>query len=262
MKLDIRQFDRVSSTQDVCRALAADGAAEGLTVVADEQTAGRGRVGHTWFSPPGQALYFSMLLRPTWPLAQVNWITMIAALAVIDAIAIVGAGLTSTAGARAASTAIPTIKWFNDVMLADKKLCGILVETSISAERLDYAILGIGLNVNTDFSSAPEPIRTRATSLHEYWGTNREIDRHTVLQATLAQVTRRYHDLDRDRQSPAPDYAKHLDTLGKWVRIQAGDQVIAGLAEQVDISGGLCLQTAQGLQTIHFGHVLSAMSVG
>ena len=255
MKLDIRNFDRVGSTQDVCRALAQSGAAEGVTVVADAQTAGRGRMGQQWFSPPGQALYLSILLRPALAVGQANWITMIAALAVADGIAHVGVGL---------GHAPATIKWFNDVLLAGKKMGGILVETSMSDEKLDYAILGIGLNVNTDFVGAPTEVRAHATSLREHFypgrAVNAEIDRQVVLSAVLAQFDQRYTELIATRRSPTPAYAAQLDTLGKWVRVQAGDETIEGLAEQVDDLGGLCVRTTQGVRVIYFGHVLSALS--
>ena len=252
LNADLRRFDRVVSTQDVCRALAQADAPEGVIILADEQTGGRGRAGHTWHSPPGQAIYASILLRPPLTLPQVSWITMIAALAVVDTIIAVGATL-----AVAPCAVAPTIKWFNDVMLGDKKVCGILVETASTGDRLDYAILGMGLNVNTDFARAPDDVQTRATSLRACWGA--DCDRTHVCDILLTQFARRYESLCRTRQSPAPDYARQLNTLGKQVRLQAGAEILEGHAHAIDALGGLCLQTAQGERIVHFGHVLQAV---
>ncbi len=260
MKLDLRHFASVGSTQDICRRLAECGAAEGVTIVADEQTAGRGRVGHHWFSPPGQAIYTSILLRPSLGMAQANWITMIAALAVTDTVAILGANAVG-ADARSAPTAsapTATIKWFNDVLLGGKKVCGILVETAVIADQLEYAILGIGLNVNTAFGHAPDDVHARASSLREAWGLDAQIDRAAALQLLLAQFDQRYTQLIDTQHSPAPEYAQRMDTLGKWVRVQVGDDIIEGLACTVDDWGGLCIQTNRGIRKAHFGHILSA----
>lgn len=257
MKIDLRRFDCVASTQDICRELAQSGAKEGVVIVAEGQTAGRGRTGTAWYSPLGQAIYASMLLRPRLAVPQVSWITMIAALAVSDAIHAMGVAETHI---RRVST--PTIKWFNDIVLDAKKVCGILVETAITDDRLDYAILGIGLNVNTDFAEAPVEVRARATSLREAWGFSRELklNRDAVLNTVLAQFVQRYEALIDTQNSPARAYAKRLDTLGKWVCVQSGDDIVEGLAHDIDDLGGLCIRTAQGERIAYFGHVLSAVS--
>ena len=252
MKIDLRRFDCVASTQDICRELAQSGAREGVVIVAEEQTAGRGRTGTAWYSPPGQAIYASILLRPRLAVPQVSWITMIAALAVIDAIPAVGVET------RIRRISTLTIKWFNDIMLDAKKICGILVETAITGDQLDYAILGIGLNVNVDFATAPEDVRARATSLCARWG--HELDRTVVLNAVLDQFVRHYDSLSATWRSPTRAYAQRLDTLGKWVRVQSGDDIIEGLAHDIDDLGGLCIRTVSNDRIVYFGHVLSAVS--
>ena len=256
MKIDLRRFDCVASTQDICRELAQGGAGEGVVIVAEGQTAGRGRAGTAWYSPPGQAIYASILLRPRLAVPQVSWITMIAALAVTDGIHAVGVET------RIRRVSTPTIKWFNDIVLDAKKVCGILVETAITDDRLDYAILGMGLNVNTDFAEAPVEVRARATSLREAWGFSHELklDRDAVLNTVLAQFVQHYEALIDTQSSPARAYAKRLDTLGKWVCVQSGDDIIEGLAHNIDDLGGLCIRTAQGERIAYFGHVLSAVS--
>jgi len=248
----LQRFAQVDSTQHVCQRHAENGVDEGLVVVADEQTAGRGRMGHTWYSPADQAIYASILLRPKLTVAQTNWITMIAALAVLDVVA----GIDFGAGASHAPTTTPTIKWFNDVLLNGKKLCGILVESSIVNDQIEYAVLGVGLNVNTDFADAPQEVRERATSLREAWSL--VLDREQVLAQFLGDFADRYDRLCQTHRSPAHDYAARVDTIGKWVRVQAGDEMIEGLAVGVDDLGGLRVQTSNGERIAYFGHVLSA----
>ena len=240
LSFDIRRFDSVTSTMDVCRELAQSSHPNGSVVVADEQTAGRGRMGQTWFSPRGQALYVSILLRPTLTLQQASWLTMLAALAVLDTVDEVGAHA--------------TIKWLNDINLNSRKVCGILVETSITANKLDYAVLGIGLNVNTDFALAPPDVRQRATSLKQELGT--EFDREAILHSLLKNLAARYNQLQRGQHGIATEYAQHVETLGQPVRMQAGAEIIGGIATSVDEWGALQIQTSAGLRSVSFGHNL------
>ena len=239
---DIRRYESVSSTMDVCREMARTSASEGIVVLAEEQLAGRGRMGHTWFSPRGQAVYASILLRPVLSLQQSSWLTLLAALAVKDTLD------------DLAPTHSVTIKWLNDINLNRRKVCGILVETSLTESNLDYAILGIGLNVNTDFASASPDVRNRATSLKQELG--KEFDREAILQTLLQHLAHRYNHLQSSRHSPAADYAQHVETLGQSVRAQAGDEIISGIALDVDEWGALQIQTNTGLRSVSFGHIL------
>lgn len=240
MQFDVRRFDTVTSTMDVCRALAEEGATEGPAVVANEQTAGRGRVGRTWFSPPGQSLYVSLLLRPSLQPRQVSWLTMIGALAVGDAISQL-------------SIFNPhfSIKWFNDVLLNGKKLAGVLVESALTGDRLDYAVLGIGLNVNTRFDDAPDEVRQRATSLREALGV--DIDRDVVLTQLLSAFAARWATLPT---SPVTDYVRHLDTLGKHVQLNLGGEVVEGRAARVEADGALVVATVAGERAVRFGDMV------
>ena len=196
-------------------------------------------MGHTWFSPRGQAIYASILLRPALSVQQSPWLTMLAALAVRDAI----------------PTPAVTIKWLNDLNLNGKKICGILVETSITEDRLDYAILGIGLNVNTTFADAPADVRARATSLKQEMGI--ELDREAILQTLLQNLHVRHHELQCTQHSPAEEYAQHVETLGQPVRVQAGDEIIAGVATGVNAWGALMIETSAGMRSVSYGHVLN-----
>jgi BirA family transcriptional regulator, biotin operon repressor / biotin---[acetyl-CoA-carboxylase] ligase len=224
---------------DVCRELHTAGAGELLAVVADEQTAGRGRVGRLWFSPPGQAIYASILLTPLLGPRQANWLTMIGALAVIDAVEIY------VRDQRLA------IKWFNDVLLDGRKLAGVLAETTYIGDAIERSIVGIGLNVNTQFAQAPDDVRARASSLRDVLG--RELDREVVLQRLLAAFEQRYHTLPT---SPLADYATRLETLGREVAVSAGDVTVCGTALRVDEDGALIVLTSQGERRVGFGAVL------
>ncbi len=244
MQFQIMRRGVVTSTMDVARALAERGAPEGTVVLADAQTAGRGRAGHVWHSPPGQSLYLSLVLRPRLAPAQAGWITMSAALAVMDALA----------DLRDAVTATPfsaTIKWFNDVLLNRRKVCGILVESSITGNEFDYAVLGIGLNVNTRFDDAPAEVQQRATSLCRELG--HPLDRERVLATLLQHVGERQVELARGQRSPASEYARHVETLDKQVEIDTGSGIVCGRAIRIDDDGSLIVATDRGEVAARFG---------
>lgn len=156
---EIRWYDLVGSTNDVAKEWADQGAEDGSVVCADEQTSGRGRRGNVWICPPGEALAFSQILRPSMPRALWPRLALIAGLAVAKAI--------ESYGIQA------EVKWPNDVTIAGKKVAGILVESTD-----EFVIVGVGLNVNV--KSFPDEIAARATSL--YLETNREWDRSEVLE--------------------------------------------------------------------------------
>lgn len=243
MNYKIERRQSVTSTMDAAHFLAKQGQAEGAVVLADEQTAGRGRAGREWFSPPGAALYCSVLLRPALAAPQLGWLTMIAALAAQDAIT-----------AFAPSPAKTGIKWFNDVLLNDKKVCGILVESSFLGQEMEYAALGIGLNVNTSFEDAPLAVQKKATSLKNETGA--VFDTRQVMEFWLARFAARYASLLAQRQSPAREFARHLVTLGKPAVIQAGGRMCEGFAKRIDDDGALILETNGREQRITFGETL------
>ncbi len=164
----------VSSTQDLARVEAAEGALEGTVVVAEEQIAGRGRLGRSWVSPPGANLYVTLVLRPSRERMRV--LSMVVPLAVSQAVE-------DTTGLS------PRIKWPNDLLVEGRKLAGVLIDTEISGQTLQYALVGVGLNVNLDALAVPE-ISTIATSLRQHLG--REISREEVLAAFLNRFEKLY----------------------------------------------------------------------
>ena len=149
---DVLVYARLASTNVTLRALAASGAGEGTVVVADEQRAGRGRLGRSWHSPAGAGFYGSILLRPETALRDAQFLTFAAAIAVAETLGALGA-----TGAE--------IKWPNDVLLGGRKVCGILTETSSMGDRLEWAIIGIGINLK--HKAVPPELADRATSLEQ-----------------------------------------------------------------------------------------------
>ncbi|MSQ12056.1 MAG: biotin--[acetyl-CoA-carboxylase] ligase [Dehalococcoidia bacterium] len=220
-------LDKVGSTMDVARAEAEAGAPDGTVIVAEEQTAGRGRFQRAWLSPRGQDLLFSVIFRPR--LTQLPLLNMAATLAI----------------AHAASTLAglhPAVKWPNDVRVDGKKLCGILLEDVIEAGELKHAVVGIGLNVNMDASRYPE-IASIATSLA--MATGRRFSRLTVLRAVLQELDRLYVGMQRG-MSPFADWRASLETLGKRVQVRWQETMEEGVATDVDAEGNLFLTRDDG----------------
>jgi BirA family biotin operon repressor/biotin-[acetyl-CoA-carboxylase] ligase len=234
------------STNDVAKDLAAQGAPEGTVVLADEQTAGRGRMARRWLAPPGTCLLCSILFRPDLPPTQAQRLTMLCSLAAADAVERV-------AGLRV------TIKWPNDLIVQSpisnlqpptsnlqspnwRKLAGILTETGMTGERLDFAVVGIGINVNVEPEVLPT-LAPDATSILAEIG--QEIGRAKLLAALLAGVEARYARLQAG-ESPHAEWAARLATLGQPVQVTTPEGVLRGTAESVDEEGALLLRTPDG----------------
>ncbi len=217
----------VGSTQDVARREAEAGAPEGTVVLADEQTAGRGRLGRAWASPAGQNLYLTLVLRP--PLEALKRLTIVAPLAVARAVA-------ETTGIQAG------IKWPNDVWVGQRKLSGVLLESEVQGEQVRYCLLGIGVNVNMDVEAIPE-LADIATSLR------RELGREVPREDVLASLLNHFEALYEEALGGGPvleEWRARLITLGQEVTVRFGDQVEEGLAEDVDGEGRLLLRRRDG----------------
>ena len=212
---------------DEAAALADAGCAEGAVVLADEQTAARGRFDRRWIGDPDDNIAFSAVLRPE-P-SRLSQLNMAATLGVAD-------GVERLAGAAV------TVKWPNDVRIGGKKLAGILIETAMDAKGLKHAVIGIGLNVNLDPSAFPE-IAGTATSLMAEAGA--PLDRVDVLRAVIEEVDDRYAEV-RGGESLTDRWASRLDTLGSTVRVRWRDSEMVGRATGVDDEGNLLLTGPDG----------------
>lgn len=232
-----------TSTNDVARDLAARGAPEGTVVLADYQTAGRGRMGRRWLAPPGTALLCSILFRPDAPISRASDLTMIIALSAADAIQ-------EAAGLSVA------LKWPNDLIVVRpegwRKLGGLLAETGISADRLEYVVVGIGINVNIPPEALPDLAPDSTSILAE---TGRETERDFLLGRILAGIAARYGRWQAGER-PHTEWASRLATLGCPVRVVTAEGERHGLAEGVDEEGALLLRTPDGaLYRVRVGDV-------
>ncbi len=234
------RFPSLPSTQDWLRHWARLGAAESLAVQAAEQTAGRGRLDRSWWSPSGGGLYLSVLLRPAIPLGRASHLTMLVSLAAIDA-------------CRTAAQVDPRPKWPNDLLVSGRKLAGVLTEIEANDDRLHFAIIGLGLNVNMSF--AHTPLAETAISLSD--AASREIDIEAVRDAFLTALERRYRRFTAG-ESPLAEWQERLEPLGRRVRVQMdGRSELFGRASGVHPDGALLVEDDAGLvHTLWAGDVI------
>jgi len=221
--------DVTVSTNDDVRGLAEAGAPDGLVVLADCQTHGRGRLGRRWVSPAGGSLLLSTLLRYSAPVETASHFTMIAGLALLDAIATIN-------GLRG------DLKWPNDVLISGRKVAGILAETQAAGGRLRYVVVGIGLNVDVDFANDPDLAQV-ASSLSQEAG--RPIERGPLLVALVRSLSRRYAALVAGA-SPFDEWAARLTTVGQEIEAEVGDCLIRGVADSVTPEGALRVRMEDG----------------
>lgn len=247
-----RQVDVVAETGSTNADLAAaarQGAAGGLVLVADHQTAGRGRLGRTWTAPPGSGFAVSVLLRPTVPLERWTWLPLLAGVAVSDA-------LRQTTGLPA------EVKWPNDVLVLDRKLCGVLAER-VDTDDGPAVVLGMGVNVHLTTDQLPVPTATSVDLARAELGVAGVPVARTPLVSSVLRCLER--DLRRweevaavgDPDAVALAYRERCATLGREVRVTLSDGSSAqGLARDVDAYGRLVLETAEGTQVLGAGDVV------
>jgi BirA family biotin operon repressor/biotin-[acetyl-CoA-carboxylase] ligase len=239
----LHHFYKIGSTNTAAMAAAADGAPEGSVFLAEEQTAGRGRGAHTWQSDRSAGIYCSVVLRPALPPSEVLVITLAAGLAVRAAIENVDARVS------------PDLKWPNDVLIAGRKVCGILTEMNAEATRVRYIVVGIGINVNQ--STFPEEFEAEATSLR--LSTGSEWSRVELAAALLKSLDREYRLLIEQKDARCSILERFAEqsswVRGKRVRIVENGTTIEGVTEGLDPRGFLQVRSAKGLQTILSGTV-------
>lgn len=229
----IEYRQKVDSTQSVARELADGGAPEGFIVVADQQESGRGRLGRNWYSPSGAGIWMSMILRPNLELAMSPQITLLSAVAIIRAI-------------RKVVDVDAMIKWPNDILINNKKVCGILSEMNAEWDRVSYIIVGIGVNVNTQKDDFPEELQEKATSLALEFG-------HPISRAELVrEICMRFEELYDLYLEHGFAPIKHLwesyaAFIGKKITVHAMDETSEGIFLGIDENGVLLLQTSDGI---------------
>lgn len=236
---EITVFQSTASTNDLATQRGLADAEGPLALFAETQTAGRGRFGRRWQSAPGEGIWMSVLVRPNLPLPQWPRLGMAAALAGATA-------LEALTGARVA------IKWPNDLLVADRKVCGILIETGHSPQRGPFAVIGLGLNVNqTHF---PEDIASRATSLRH--ALKRPIDRPALAARLLDALGSLLPQLGSDFETLRNEVIRRSCLLGQPVQVHTLHSVTSGIAESLDAEGCLQVRLADGtLWSVSAGEV-------
>ncbi|MFZ5877645.1 MAG: biotin--[acetyl-CoA-carboxylase] ligase [Nitrospirota bacterium] len=240
---DIRVFDEVSSTNTLALDLAAAGAAERTVLLADSQTDGRGRAGREWRTPHGTALAMSIIFRPRFGSALWPWLGLAAALAVRDAISRVP----GISGA---------VKWPNDVVIAGRKVAGILLETRHAGTHASDAavVIGIGINVNNRAAALPDSFRDSAISLLDASGA--VIDRNALAAAVLSAANVEIDGLPGSVETLRDRWRSASATFGAMVSVSTPAGLVEGLDHGLDSQGRLIVRTREGERPVHTGEVL------
>lgn len=233
----LQVWDTIDSTNKHALQLAKDGAAQGTCILSREQTAGRGRLGRSWVSPPDSGIYMSIILRPTLAMEDMPLITLATGVACATAIGKI-CGLSIG------------LKWVNDLILNRKKLGGILVEMQKPA-----VVVGIGINVQHDETTVPEDLKEKMTWLRRDFDTKFSTNKLAV--EILLQLEIYYHLLLDGRKSDIlNDWRKLSVNIGKEVSCQSGNQSLEGTVIDINEQGALLLRTkGGGVQTIYAGEV-------
>jgi BirA family transcriptional regulator, biotin operon repressor / biotin---[acetyl-CoA-carboxylase] ligase len=226
----IELFDSLPSTNREAVQLAQAEVEHGTVVAADSQTAGRGRLSRTWFSPPGANLYCSIILRTARPPERLtewlSWLPLISALAAAEAI-------------EQVSSIHVSVKWPNDLLISERKVGGILCESGIGLRSDPFQIIGIGLNVNVDHDDWPTELRDSATSI---WQERKiVVDRNRLLAQLLLELEQCLDELVvHGTNRIALPYSQRCSTIGQTVRATLGNgDIVAGLAEGIGQDGSL-----------------------
>ncbi|MBS3982270.1 MAG: biotin--[acetyl-CoA-carboxylase] ligase [Dethiobacter sp.] len=230
----------MDSTNRLARELAAAGAAEGTVILSEEQLAGRGRLGRSWVSPAG-GIWLSLILRPQLAPHKAQLITLLAAVAAVEA-------------TQKTTGLVPGIKWPNDLLLGGRKLAGILTEVSAEMERVNYLVLGIGLNANLSAEHFQGELADSATSLLLELG--QSVCRVRWVQNFLTLFEQAY--LATEEQGFASVLAcwrRYSVTLGQDVIVSLGSRSVHGTALDIDEQGALLVKTVSGLETFLSGEV-------
>jgi BirA family biotin operon repressor/biotin-[acetyl-CoA-carboxylase] ligase len=234
----IHYFDYLTSTMDLAMQLGMDGAASGTLVLAESQIKGRGRLGRDWFSPKYKGIYLSLILRPKIPPVACPILTLMSAVSICEAVKeVIDLDL--------------QIKWPNDVLIHNKKVAGILTEMNAEVDKVNFVVIGIGLNVNNDKKS----LIAQATSLKQEQG--QEISRVVLLQELLRRLENNYLLLeDKGRQEIINKWRNFALTLGTRVKVYYQNKHIEGQATDIDADGSLLIRKDSGLiQKVSSGDV-------
>ncbi|OKY53006.1 biotin--[acetyl-CoA-carboxylase] ligase [Megasphaera cerevisiae] len=233
-------YEKVDSTNTAAKKIADKGAEEGTIVVAEEQTGGRGRLSRSFLSPFAQGIWFSIILRPTFPPMEVSKMTLVAAVALTKAL-------------RKMGLIHCGIKWPNDILVHDRKIVGILTELNASVEKINYMVMGIGINTALTKKVLPRDLKKTVTS---FAIENVPVHRSELLQEVLLQLEHYYTVAQEQGFAPVLEEWKMLSCmLGKDVEVSLTDHTFTGKAVDLDENGNLVVETANGLEKVLAGDV-------
>ena len=228
---DIHYFKEVDSTNDVAKYLAEEGAEEGTIVIAEIQNRGKGRRGKTWISPPG-GVWMSIILRPDIPPFNAPQLTLVTGVAVAETL-------------KKECNLDVGIKWPNDILIGNKKVCGILTEVNASIEKINYVIVGIGIDMNVDVPLFPPDLQKGATSLKNELDT--EINGAILVQKFLLEFETIYNEF---KAGKFPEILKEWrslsKTIGNNVEVRTRGKTIRGEAVGINKEGILILELEDG----------------
>ncbi|MDZ5473233.1 biotin--[acetyl-CoA-carboxylase] ligase [Bacillus sp. 31A1R] len=229
----IHYEESVESTQKIAHRLAYDQAAEGTVVVAEEQVAGRGRMDRVWHSPKYTGVWMSIILRPNIPIPKAPQLTLLAAVAVVQAI-------------EEVTTVTPQIKWPNDILINGKKVTGILTELQAEADRINSVIIGIGINVNQQMEDYPEELRTIATSLSIESG--KRINRADLIRSAFNRLEHLYElYLEKGFLPIKLLWESYAISIGKMITARTLSGSIRGRALGITEDGVLKIEDTEGI---------------
>ena len=227
---EIYYFPELKSTNIIAKGKAlhrAEGIDEGTLIIAERQSAGKGRLGREWFSPVG-GIWLSIILYPKLSPSYISRITLMTAVVVVKAI-------------KMCTQIEPQIKWPNDILINEKKVCGILTEMSAELDIINWVVVGIGINVNIDHQKFPEDIQANTISLKEVSG--KEVLRVKLAQSFLRVFEKYYDKLKRKEfSSILKEWKLYSHTLGRKIRVDMGERIITGEAVDINEEGELILK--------------------
>lgn len=228
---EIHHYSEVDSTNEVAKELAEKGAAEGTIIIAESQRSGKGRRGKKWLSPSG-GVWMTIILRPDIPLSQAPLLTLVTGVAVAKTLA-------KDCGLDVG------IKWPNDILIGEKKVCGILTEVSASGKKLDYVVVGIGIDLNVDVEAFPPKLREGATSLKREL--DKEIQGVELVQDFLVNFETLYKDFTNGKFTEILNQWRRLSkTIGSYVEVHQKGRIVRGEAVGISKEGILILEMDDG----------------
>lgn len=233
-------FDEITSTNEYAKKLANDNVEEGVIVISDSQTNGKGRLNRNWISNKGDGIFLSLILRPNIELFSVTQITLLAGICVCNAI-------------RMCTNLDAKIKWPNDIIINNKKVCGILTEVSAQIDKVSYVILGIGINVNNE--SFNESIKNKATSIFLELGN--KLERQKIIGYFLKEFENRYFKYKKEKNFLIflDEYKNLCINIGKEVKVIYYNKEIKGVVLDISPLGEIILKIEKEILKIASGEV-------